>query len=129
MLHALGSLALLFVATIATDLLTSAACQAGPLSDGAAFSGSAATSSGLRLSATPRFFAGGVGYGASGEETEADTTLAQPTPPPEPAPEAMAPPAEAGPGRTKQMLLSALVPGLGQLSAGEKTWGSVFLRY
>jgi hypothetical protein len=79
------------------------------------------------LSATPRFFAGGVGYGTSGEEAAEDSILAKPAPPPEITKEAVPAENAAGPGRGKMMLLSALVPGLGQLHAGEKTWGSVFL--
>ncbi|HWN80810.1 MAG TPA: hypothetical protein VNM87_01825, partial [Candidatus Udaeobacter sp.] len=85
----------------------------------------------LRLSVTPRFFAGGVGYGTTGEEAAEDSALVKPAAPPEAppevAPEAAGTASEGGPGRGKMMLLSALVPGLGQLSAGEKAWGSVFL--
>jgi hypothetical protein len=45
-------------------------------------------------------------------------------------PEAVVPPSAGTsdkPSRTKMILLSALVPGWGQLDAGQKTWGTVFL--
>jgi hypothetical protein len=93
-----------------------------------ASTGSTGTISGERLglSLSP-FFADGVGYGTSGEEAEEDSTVATPPPPPAIKPEAAQANGASGIGRTKMVLLSALVPGLGQLENGDKTWGAVFL--
>lgn len=126
MLRGPGLLALWFLVTIGFGSSTPAASHPASADDGRTLLGSG-TAGGLRLSATPRFFAGGVGYGTSGEEAPEDSILTKPAPPPEITKEAVPAESAAGPGRTKMMLLSALVPGLGQLSAGEKTWGSVFL--
>lgn len=126
LLRGLGLLALGFLVTVGAGF--SAPAESHPVSagEGTTLPGSSSTG-GLRLSATPRFFAGGVGYGTSGEEAAEDSILAKPAPPPEITKEAVPAENAAGPGRGKMMLLSALVPGLGQLHAGEKTWGSVFL--
>ncbi len=83
---------------------------------------------GVTFGGFPRTFAfGGVGHGVTGAESspeDADSAAVEPELTSEVPPAA---PDDGGPSRAKTILLSALVPGLGQLEAGEKTWGSVFL--
>jgi hypothetical protein len=80
---------------------------------------------GVGIGGFPRTFAFGVGHGVTGAESSPDSAEIEPELTSEP--EAPPPADDGGPSRAKTVLLSALVPGLGQLEAGEKTWGSVFL--
>jgi hypothetical protein len=103
-----------------------------PARAGSEWTRSTAPPAGVSLGGFPRTFAfGGVGHGVTGAESapeEADSAQVEPELlPTEAEPAAAATLDDGGPSRAKAVLLSALVPGLGQLQAGEKTWGSVFL--